>query len=108
MFDYWRVSGIYHININIVSLFPDMLLEYRNHQYVHIRYLACVYSNNSILLVPEYGYKPICGMKRTNMGIQTNQHMECGCNWDIIYPLVIFNIAMENGPFIDGDIPWLC
>ena len=30
------------------------------------------------------------------------------------YPLVIFNIAMENGPFIDGlpiknsDFPWLC
>jgi hypothetical protein len=30
------------------------------------------------------------------------------------YPLVICNIAMENGPFIDGlpikngDVPWLC
>ena len=31
-----------------------------------------------------------------------------------IYPLVMTNIAMENGPFIDGlpikngDCPWLC
>jgi hypothetical protein len=31
-----------------------------------------------------------------------------------IYPLVMTNIAMENGPFIDGlpikngDFPWLC
>ena len=31
-----------------------------------------------------------------------------------IYTLCIFNIAMENGPFIDGlpikhgDFPWLC
>ena len=30
------------------------------------------------------------------------------------YPLDLFNIAMENGPFIDGlpikngDFPWLC
>ena len=30
------------------------------------------------------------------------------------YPLVMTNIAMENGPFIDGlpikngDFPWLC
>ena len=28
----------------------------------------------------------------------------------IIYTLWLFNIAMENGPFIDGlpIIPWLC
>jgi hypothetical protein len=32
----------------------------------------------------------------------------------IWYPLVMTNIAMENGPFIDGlpikngDFPWLC
>jgi hypothetical protein len=31
-----------------------------------------------------------------------------------VYPLVMTNIAMENGPFIDGlpikngDFPWLC
>ena len=35
-------------------------------------------------------------------------------SWDYIYPLVMTNIAMENGPFIDGlpikngDFPWLC
>ena len=35
-------------------------------------------------------------------------------SWYILYTLWLFNIAMENGPFIDGlpikngDFPWLC
>jgi len=40
---------------------------------------------------------------------------ECPKTMDIyIYTLWLFNIAMENGPFIDdlpiknGDFPWLC
>ena len=36
----------------------------------------------------------------------------CGLEYNIIYPLVMTNIAMEDGPFIDalpiqnGDFPW--
>ena len=36
------------------------------------------------------------------------------CIYIYIYTLWLFNIAMENGPFIDGlpikngDFPWLC
>jgi hypothetical protein len=43
--------------------------------------------------------------------------MDLACSiWGVlyIYTLWLFNIAMENGPFIDGlpikngDFPWLC
>jgi len=46
-----------------------------------------------------------------------NGKTHCKWQFSIVYPLVmtnIDNIAMENGPFIDGlaikngDFPWLC
>ena len=61
----------------------------------------CDLSGNRHFDKPSYA-----GIYRSAMGIL----MYCSG----IYPLFMTNIAMENGPFIDGlpikncDFPWLC
>ena len=54
---------------------------------------------------------PTTGLTCTGLGAKSKPLSNCGRIWDTIW---VFNIAMENGPFIDGspikngDFPWLC
>ena len=61
------------------------------------------------------------GVTRSRKIHVVNNAAACGvwlsppfCEFNATYTIWLFNIAMENGPFIDGlpiknrDFPWLC
>ena len=68
-------------------------------------------SSFAILIFPLLGYTPYPDTPRS---IQDGCNMLRHINNTCLYTLWSFNIAMENGPSIDGlpikngDVPWLC
>ena len=68
---------------------------------------------NFLWVNPSLG-ESLEGVARLFLLVSTNRLNQSNCRWYPLLTLWLFNIAMENGPFIDGlpiksgDFPWLC